>query len=152
MTNTENTSAADRPAGKKASAASETTTVPVSPQPTTVVETRRGVSGGILIGAIGAALAGGLLLGGGTGALLTHIYESGGHSQVRPGQLSGMPGQGDGQQGGGQQGGPQGGFPGGPPQGPNQNGPDQQDGQDDSGSSDTDDSDNTDEGTETDAG
>jgi hypothetical protein len=117
MTNTENTSAADKRADKKASAVSEPTTVTTAPPTTTVVE-RRGVSGGVLIGAIGAALAVGLLLGGGTGALITHIYESGnGQGQIRIGQLGGMPGQ---QQGGGQPGGPQGGFPGGPPQGPGQ--------------------------------
>ena len=130
MTNTENTSAADKPAGKKASAASEPTPATTTPQATAVVE-RRGVSGGILIGAIGAALAGGLLLGGGTGALITHIYESrDGQSQgqVRPGQQGGMPGQ----QGGGPQGGPQGNHPGGPQQG--QNGPNQQ--QDDDSSTD----------------
>ncbi len=128
MTNTENGSAADKPAGKKASTASEPTTVTTTPQ-TTVVE-RRGVSGGVLIGAIGAALAGGLLLGRGTGALITHIAESGdrlSQGQVRPGQLDGisgqhgMPGQ---QQGGGPPGGPHGHHPRGPHH--RQDGPGQQ--------------------------
>lgn len=131
MTNTRETPAAPKSTGRKAAADAERTTVtqPDATPTTTVVEKRSGIGPGILIGAIGAALVGGLLIGGGTGALITRTIDLG--DRLGIGQLQqqgqngplggGMPGQ---QQGGGPhqggQGGPQGGQPGGPPQGQDQ--------------------------------
>ncbi|MEQ1730305.1 MAG: hypothetical protein ABL982_18210, partial [Vicinamibacterales bacterium] len=66
MTNTSDTPSTPKSNGRKASAAAEPTTVTsttTTPATTTVVEQRSGISPGILIGAIGAALVGGLLIG-----------------------------------------------------------------------------------------
>jgi hypothetical protein len=141
MTNTDGTSPARKPARSKknatatepattASAATtpvaETVAAPVAPAGTTVVERRSGIGRGILIGAIAAALVGGIALGGGAGALIATAASHHGRpdfTQSQGGQLGG-PGQqgpgGQGAQGGHGQNGPGqsgGGMPAQPPQG-----------------------------------